>query len=60
MGYDNYGAPYYAAPYHGYGAPAFGYFGAFGGGVHVRYPYYGYRHPWFYQGPPSHNVTITG
>ncbi len=28
------------------------------GGLHTRYPYYSYRHPWFYQGPPSQNVTI--
>lgn len=28
------------------------------GGLHNRYPYYNYRHPWFYQGPPSQNVTI--
>ena len=28
------------------------------GGLHTRYPYYNYRHPWFYQGPPSQNVTI--
>jgi hypothetical protein len=28
------------------------------GGLHTRYPYYNYRHPWHYQGPPSQNVTI--
>ena len=28
------------------------------GGLHTRYPYYNYRHPWYYQGPPSQNVTI--
>ncbi len=28
------------------------------GGLHTRYPYYNYRAPWFYQGPPSQNVTI--
>lgn len=28
------------------------------GGLHTRYPYYSYRAPWYYQGPPSLNVTI--
>lgn len=28
------------------------------GGLHTRYPYYNYRAPWYYQGPPSLNVTI--
>lgn len=28
------------------------------GGLHTRYPYYNYRAPWYYQGPPSQNVTI--
>ena len=28
------------------------------GGLHTRYPYYNYRAPWYYQGPPSTNVTI--
>ena len=27
-------------------------------GLHTRYPYYNYRAPWYYQGPPSQNVTI--
>lgn len=28
------------------------------GGLHTRYLYYNYRAPWYYQGPPSQNVTI--
>ena len=28
------------------------------GGLHTRYPFYNYRAPWYYQGPPSQNVTI--
>lgn len=28
------------------------------GGLHARYPYYNYRHSWYYQGPASQNVTI--
>ena len=28
------------------------------GQLHVRYPYYSYRRPWFTPGPKSLNVTI--
>jgi hypothetical protein len=38
----------FASP--GFGAPA--------PGVHVRYPYYSYRRPWFTPGPRSVNVNI--
>jgi hypothetical protein len=27
-------------------------------GLHVRYPYYSYRRPWYHAGPPSVNVSI--
>ncbi len=39
--------------------PGFGYTGgAHTAGMHLRFPYYSYRHPWFYDGPASLNVTI--
>lgn len=28
------------------------------GGLHLRYPYYSYRRPWYPAGPASVNVTI--
>ncbi|REJ76761.1 MAG: hypothetical protein DWQ29_15585 [Planctomycetota bacterium] len=28
------------------------------GGLHLRYPYYSYRRPWYRPGPASVNVTI--
>ncbi|MEZ6055768.1 MAG: hypothetical protein R3C01_03595 [Planctomycetaceae bacterium] len=34
------------------------YTGAFGGGSHVRHPFYSYRAPWYYRGPASQNVNI--
>ena len=34
------------------------YNGAYGGGSHVRHPFYSYRAPWYYRGPASNNVTI--
>ena len=32
--------------------------GAYGGGTHLRYPYYNYRSPWTYGGPVSVNQSI--
>lgn len=31
---------------------------AFSGGLHVRFPYYSYRRPWYTRGPASLNVDI--
>ena len=34
------------------------YTGAVADGMHVRYPYYSYRRPWYTPGPASQNVSI--
>lgn len=48
----------YGQPLAGPPAGLPGYTGAAAAGMHPRYPYYSYRHPWFTPGPVSGNVTI--
>ena len=74
VGYNNGFNSYNGYGYNGSNSGVSGVFGVYGsgsgvgsgllspvansGGLHARYPYYNYRHSWYYQGPASQNVTI--